>query len=356
MPVRIHIKGSKNYHVLSWKRNPEKSAGDRLTRYAVFLGSTVHALKLLVIAPKESKSVEFAGDLDALQEKAKSLSHEDQFLRLAKSMGESAEVFANHQRESIEEIIGDLDQSLRDLVGSLDKALESGDKIARGANGMTRRLSSIDSISSFEELRQTVAQEVRVLADAVSEYRNCTAEIHEQYRAELEEMRARLESANAAARADSLTKLPNRTSHEYRLSEIVELARQGQTASLAVIDLDGFKLINDTYGHQAGDAALVEFTQLFYKTFGRDCSVARLGGDEFTIIAKQSAEQLTKRLEDFLIRALNTPLNIGPVMTAIGFSYGVAEITSASTCNRVTQEADERMYAFKREAKRQKAA
>ncbi len=345
-----------NKIVLSWKRASESGEKAPATRYLAFVESGIDSLKHLIVAPKEDKSIKFALELDAYQREAEQAGSEEQHARLAKRLNDSAKTFANHQRESIEGVIADLDKSLRELVGSLDQALASGDRIVSGTHSATRRLSSVESISSFEELRRVVANEVKALSESVSEYHASTRAVQEKYRKELEHMRESLAGAQMAARVDGLTQLPNRTSHEYRLSETIETARKGQRASLALIDLNGFKPINDTYGHLAGDAALIEFTQLLYKHFGKDCHVARIGGDEFTIISKQPAEALERRLADHLIRAMNTPLNIGAIKTPIGFSYGVAEITGEHSSAKVTQEADERMYAFKRQAKRQQAA
>lgn len=352
----VRPRSNDNISVLPWKRSSESSERGSLGRYHAFLDSVVGSLKHLVVAPKETKAIQFAMELDDLQETAQQSDNEAQALRAANKMSEAAKAFSEHQRSSIEGVIADLDKSLRDLVGSLDQALASGDRVVQGAHCVTRRLGSIENISSFDEIRKIVATEVRALSDTVTEYNASTRAVQDKYRKELEQMRQSLEGAQMAARVDGLTRLPNRTSHEYRLIETIENARKGHVASLGIIDLNGFKPINDTYGHLAGDAALVEFTQHFYKQFGRDCFVARIGGDEFTVIAKQPAAVLEKRLGEFLIRLLNTPLNVGPAKATIGFSYGVAEVTGELTVKQVTQLADERMYAFKREAKRQQAA
>lgn len=339
-----------------WKRSADSGQSASLKKYLAFVESTVDSLRHLVIAPRESRAMQFSQELAQIEEEAKAADAEDRCLKAAKRMNDSAQSFAKDQRDAIEGVIADLDHSLRDLVGSLDDALASGDKIAQGAKGVSGRLGSMESLTSFEELRRAVSEEVRILSEAVVEYNASTRSIHEKYRTELESMREHLESAQMAARVDSLTKLPNRTSHEYRLSETVEHAKKGQTASLAILDLDGFKPINDTYGHQAGDAALVEFTQMLYRHLGKECFLARIGGDEFTVIAKQPAAWLEKRLSDLLITLANTPLNVGPATATLGFSYGTAEITADSSYKSAMQEADERMYEFKRTAKRSLAA
>ena len=102
---------------------------------------------------------------------------------------------------------------------------------------------------------------------------------------------------------DPLTKLPNRLLLEDRYRQITNQARRlKQLVVLMVIDLDDFKIINDQYGHPAGDALLAELADRLRKTVRASDTVARLGGDEFVVIAmldnEQQASQLAGKLLD----------------------------------------------------------
>ena len=88
------------------------------------------------------------------------------------------------------------------------------------------------------------------------------------------------------ATTDSLTGLANRYRLKLQLEECVQQANAGEPFALLLVDMDGFKEINDTLGHAVGDQVLVEIGNRLADTFGSFESVARLGGDEFCLIAK----------------------------------------------------------------------
>lgn len=109
------------------------------------------------------------------------------------------------------------------------------------------------------------------------------------------------------ARHDSLTGLVNRREFEHYLNQAVDCAvRQGRIHALAYVDLDQFKLVNDSCGHGAGDELLRNTSQLLLQSAGETDIVARLGGDEFGILlqdcplaeARERVEQLRQRIHD----------------------------------------------------------
>lgn len=103
------------------------------------------------------------------------------------------------------------------------------------------------------------------------------------------------------AMRDSLTGLYNRRFFDAALAQNVETARRyGRELSLVLFDLDGFKAVNDTYGHQAGDDILKTFAQLLQKVVRKADVVCRIGGDEFSVILPEtglpSARKFTERV------------------------------------------------------------
>jgi diguanylate cyclase len=153
------------------------------------------------------------------------------------------------------------------------------------------------------------------------------------------------------AHHDSLTGLPNRRLFEDRMSGAIERARQrnGRTAVLA-IDLDGFKGVNDTLGHHAGDEVLQQVARLFGASLRRIDTLARTGGDEFSVvlegpITRREATQVACMLKQLL----ETPLLVAGQSMQVGASIGVAMFPDdAQTPHRLSILADERMYTAKR--------
>jgi len=153
------------------------------------------------------------------------------------------------------------------------------------------------------------------------------------------------------ANHDALTGLPNRRLFEDRISGAMERARQrnGCTAVLA-IDLDGFKEVNDTLGHHAGDEVLQEVARLFAASLRRVDTLARTGGDEFSVvlegpISRREATQVASMLKQLL----EAPLSVAGKTMQIGASIGLAMFPDdAQTPDHLSILADERMYAAKR--------
>lgn len=167
--------------------------------------------------------------------------------------------------------------------------------------------------ASFNETAEQLGSAVRTLE----------GEIHERTRAELA-LRASKEALTHQAFHDQLTGLPNRARFLERVSSALSAGAPERTAVLAV-DLDGFKVVNDTFGHASGDALLREVaTRLLSATRGSDV-VARLGGDEFAVLLCYLRDEGETRLvADRILRALDTPIAIGDRTTNVGASIGIA--------------------------------
>jgi len=337
--------------MLPWKRKSEPITPEGPVNSSAVLANCVGSLKLLVVAPREDKSVKYVGEIENhLQNSGLQDAEAAQKIRAA------SETFSKHQRDSIEHIIAEFDHSIRSMIGALDDALNSGNTMMNGVGNSTRKLNSMNELRTFEELRKSVAEEAAILASALSEYRQSTLQLQEKYKKELALLRTTLDKAQIAAKVDGLTNLPNRTCHEYQMATTLEEVAKGQRYALGLIDLDGFKAINDTHGHAAGDAALVALTQALCKFLGRDTFVSRLGGDEFTIIAKGASDQLERRLAEFQAKLGNTKFDLGSTKQSIAISFGITDVTAGTEYGSLMKQADERMYANKRAAKSGRAA
>ncbi len=123
------------------------------------------------------------------------------------------------------------------------------------------------------------------------------------------------------AHYDSLTGLPNRTKFRETLADIC--ARR-QDVTLFVLDLDGFKAVNDTLGHQVGDAVLVEVAGRLRACLPEGDMAARLGGDEFAILHMSDNEDRATCLAQCLIESLSVEFKFGSVTADIGLSVGLA--------------------------------
>ena len=146
---------------------------------------------------------------------------------------------------------------------------------------------------------------------------------------------------------DPLTGLPNRRLLQHRFTSVLERTRaSGRPGALLFCDLNHFKLVNDGYGHEAGDHALREIAARLSTAVRHGDTVARLGGDEFAVLAEDIAGEDLTTLISRLESAVSRPLpNIAVEVTT---SIGTVPITpDASDLDALLHEADQAMYAAK---------
>jgi len=149
---------------------------------------------------------------------------------------------------------------------------------------------------------------------------------------------------------DPLTGLPNRALLHDRLKSAIAVAqRQDTPVSLLMLDLDGFKAVNDTWGHHAGDMVLVEIACRLSGTLRESDTAARLGGDEFVLMLPATpllgAIEASRALVDFIV----APIAVEGKPLTVGASIGIAVFPNhGRDAERLLAAADSAMYAAKR--------
>ncbi|GAC1327789.1 MAG: hypothetical protein NVSMB17_02310 [Candidatus Dormibacteria bacterium] len=167
---------------------------------------------------------------------------------------------------------------------------------------------------------------------------------------DISEQRARMEVLEYRAMHDPLTALPNRALFTDRLKNAISMAaRQGGVVRLLLLDLDGFKEINDSMGHGCGDQLLRQVTDRLLTCVREYDTVARLGGDEFAVIAPDLAEMgSTEILVERLGAAFQTPFMLEGRVVRISASIGIALFPEHATEDvALLRQADVAMYVAK---------
>jgi diguanylate cyclase (GGDEF)-like protein/PAS domain S-box-containing protein len=219
---------------------------------------------------------------------------------------------------------------LRALVTAPDDAPERCEMMVRRADGSVFYVEAIGAAQTEDP----------ALGAAVLSLRDVTAN------RELQEELSRL------AFTDRLTGVANRARFDERLARTMDRVREGETgAALLLIDLDGFKDINDTWGHGAGDDVLAATAARLDARIRAGDTLARLGGDEFAVLVEGIDEQQAAELAASIAATADEPIETAGQLVRCGMSVGVAHVRAGdrrTTASGLVREADLEMYRVKR--------
>lgn len=156
---------------------------------------------------------------------------------------------------------------------------------------------------------------------------------------------------NRLAHCDDLTGLPNRRAFLRALSQCGSAAA-GAGFAVVMIDLDGFKPINDTYGHATGDELLVETARRLAEILPENALVARLGGDEFAVLLRGiDTQAVAKTMTQAISSSFDSPFQVGPQSFRVSASFGLAHgITPLAHASQLLTHADIALYEAKKRA------
>jgi len=206
-------------------------------------------------------------------------------------------------------------------------------------------------ISALRRDGTAFSVEVRISPVEIDGHRFFSVFLHD-----ITERKAMAERREKEALTDTLTGLPNRRSLlEYLPNAMARARRTGVPLGVLFLDLDGFKAVNDTFGHEIGDLLLQIVAERLKTCLRETDAVFRLAGDEFTAVVEgqfggtQDAEQLAKKL----IQLINEPVLIGAATVQVGVSIGIAVFRrdDPRTATQLLREADSRMYEAKQAGK-----
>lgn len=162
------------------------------------------------------------------------------------------------------------------------------------------------------------------------------------------ERRDMLRALKKAAQYDALTGLNNRRAfYEQGIQQFQRAQRSGHNLSVAMLDMDLFKQINDDYGHAAGDAALIGFSRAFRAAFP-EALLGRLGGEEFAMVSPHNAESLSLALDELReqCRQVNYAVGAPPLSFSAGIYHGAPEDLES-----LLHLADQQLYQAKRQGR-----
>jgi diguanylate cyclase len=255
-------------------------------------------------------------------------------------------------KHSLNEAKESLKQMLAGFVDHLAEFAESTSDYHDKIEICAEKISKADDIAQLEDVLAEVMRETRIIQVNAQRSRDdlrLSKQHVEEAEKQIGELQGELDKASHLVRHDQLTGTLNRRGLDEAFEkESARAKRRKSPFCVAMLDIDNFKKLNDSLGHDAGDAALIHLTTVIKDTLRPQDTVARFGGEEFIILLPDTplddAQKAIVRLQRELTKRFFLHANDKVLIT---FSAGVTDMRDADTQPSVTKRADDAMYSAK---------
>lgn len=240
-----------------------------------------------------------------------------------------------------------LNAELKQKIDEMSVDVNDASSLADMKNDVNLKLKQI--ATTLEKKTKLEEQERQALKDKLATMSEQVQQLEQQS----QNFEKRIQEQQEKNFQDALTKLCNRAAFdEHFAKELVRFHHDTFDLAIAVIDLDDFKRINDTYGHTAGDKTLQVIAKALTKVVGKDAFVARYGGEEFVIVFSNIAKPaILKKLDLLRQRVANLPFTFKNNRVNITLSIGVTLIRQEDNVHSAFERADTALYQAKKDGK-----
>ena len=259
-------------------------------------------------------------------------------------------------KRSLEEARASLKVLLQDFIDRLGGMSDETGEYQAKLETYSSRLQQTDTIVALNDIISDLMRDTRSMHEATEQSRNALTTARQQVQAaemRIQQMERDLEDLTERAREDQLTGTLNRRGLDEAFKrESARADRQSAPMCVALLDIDNFKKLNDTLGHQAGDEALMHIVQVIKAHLRPADALARYGGEEFVILLPDSdiseAVDVMSRLQRELTKRFFLHKNEKLLIT---FSCGVSQRSSSEDLEPAISRADRALYQAKRAGK-----
>lgn len=216
---------------------------------------------------------------------------------------------------------------------------------------LIKQSDTLSSSNDLSEMKKMVASLVKDTRKMIDDNQKLEDRLH-QSSAELQQMRQDMQSLRVEAMTDTLTGIPNRKAFDAELrSRAAEATDKNRSLSLLMIDIDYFKIFNDTFGHQVGDQVLRLVAKTIADTLRSNDILARYGGEEFSIISSSTklrdAEKLAERIREKIATKDIINQSKNEKLGRLSVSLGVAQFEPGEPLAQLIERADRALYKAK---------
>jgi len=259
-----------------------------------------------------------------------------------------AEVRTDMSAEFLANLVDKAQAGLSDIAGLAKQSGADAKAYGQALESKVADLQGDDSEGAVKALVQLTSSMIERTKAAEQQLRDAGKQ--------MTQLRGSLAEARRIAESDALTGLANRRAFENKLRRAVAQAREtGKPLALAFCDIDHFKVINDTHGHDVGDRILKFVAQRLASASGNNCFVARHGGEEFVMLFEASTAEAAARIVNEVRADLEERRLVakqsGEPIGQVSFSAGVASLGPKENGRQMLRTADQALYRAKREGR-----
>jgi diguanylate cyclase (GGDEF)-like protein len=242
---------------------------------------------------------------------------------------------------------GEVKEMLLAMARTAESVGERDQRCARQIDEVTTQLRRIASLEDISQIRASIERSASELKTSIERLNAEGKAVLDALQAKVTTFQARMEEAEQLASLDALTRLRSRLWVEGQLEQRIASAAN---FCVAILDIDGFKSVNDTYGHVAGDEILRQFANELRSACRSTDVVGRWGGDEFLIVIDApvaDAEAQIERVRAWVCGPYTVQGSAGALRIEVSASVGLSAFAAPDTLGQLLERADAAMYERK---------
>jgi diguanylate cyclase len=357
----IFFRKSKDKAAIRKLHQKLQQSGLKQEFYLQALRTMLQLLKEFAMDQGEINPGDYKRQLDLLRKKLDEKHEIKPFIPLFKKSKENILGFISKQKEYIE----DRDRELRDIIDIMSKALSEqnaeNQKYHQSIYKHSEKIERITLLDDLRKIRNALEQETKQLRRDVKSKQATEEKRMKTLGQEINLLSRELQMAKKEALTDALTGLSNRKALDQFM---LDLSNRGNlengSFALLLLDIDDFKKVNDTYGHQTGDNILILIAEKCREIIRSNDFIGRYGGEEFVVILPSSSlrngvkrgRQINKAISDARYKHTLHGTDTG-ITLRITVSIGVSVFRKGDTSEMVIERADKALYAAKDAGKNQ---
>ncbi|MEO5358000.1 MAG: GGDEF domain-containing protein [Nitrospirae bacterium YQR-1] len=336
----------------------------KLTYFSEQKGFFLQAIKTLIVFLKDFsfdiKEIDADKFKDSMDELSEDISREEKVKRLQGVFDKSKETiisFIEDKKRYFKERETEY-KTIIDLLSKGISALETGNmNFNQKVYERSEKIGKITLLDDIKKIKEEIRNEVEHLQEAIKQKETADSKQLEELTKEVSILREDLMKARSDSLKDGLTGVYNRLAYDNYLRKLMDANTvNGIGFAMLMIDIDNFKSINDTYGHQTGDRALVAMVQVCKEHIRKGDFFARYGGEEFSVILPDTSLKNAQKRAAAICKSVESSKykldgNFEGKALSFTVSIGVSVFHEGEKTESTTERADKALYVAKKTGK-----